>query len=145
MSTVSIQVRFTPEAAAIAKQLTENAVLRALDRSVQRIKLEAASVTPIRTGDLLKSLVVGTGLKTLYMTYTAPHAKIADEGARPHVITPKSKKVLHFFKGTGEEVFTKFVKHPGYPGWEFSKDMRELAKKILLEELTSELQAVSVP
>jgi hypothetical protein len=37
----------------------------------------------------------------------------ADLGTKPHTITPKRAKVLHFVTKAGSEVFTKRVNHPG--------------------------------
>lgn len=37
-----------------------------------------------------------------------------EEGTKPHIIRPVKAKFLHFFiEETGEEVFTKLVRHPG--------------------------------
>lgn len=43
---------------------------------------------------------------------TAPHAKYTDEGTVPHVIVPRSARVLRWDDGGGP-VFARRVNHPG--------------------------------
>lgn len=59
------------------------------------------------------------------------HSLFVHEPTRPHLITPRRAKALHFFHN-GQEVFAKSVNHPGYEGdpfmeraWEDSHDVLE--------------------
>jgi hypothetical protein len=44
---------------------------------------------------------------------TAPHAPYVVDGTRPHVIVPRTARVLHFQTAAGVDVFTRRVNHPG--------------------------------
>lgn len=45
----------------------------------------------------------------------APYAPFVHWGSRPHIIRPKSKKVLRW-AGPHGDIFARFVRHPGYDG-----------------------------
>lgn len=44
---------------------------------------------------------------------SVPHAPFVIDGTRPHVITPRTARMLHFTTGAGIEVFARRVNHPG--------------------------------
>jgi len=91
-----------------------------------------------RTG-VLRESIVAVGNKVFAYAKYAPFVEF---GTRPHVILPKRKKALRFFKD-GKEVIVKKVNHPGskpYPFFYADMERRkeEVAREFLrrfLEEL----------
>jgi hypothetical protein len=79
--------------------------------------------THTKTGALARSLFLKPeGDKAWVIGHDqqhAPHAVFVHWGTRPHVIKPKSKKVLRWAGGSGGGtgfIFARFVNHPGYRG-----------------------------
>jgi len=103
---------------------------------------QGKAFTP-RTGHLQGS--VGFRMKSENVAVVFAEAKYApfvEFGTRPHVILPKRKKALRFFKD-GKEVIVKKVNHPGskpYPFFyaDMERRKKEVAREFLrrfLEEL----------
>ena len=73
-----------------------------------------------RTTDLKKAAPVDSGYYRNNIGFDGKNRVIANAeysadleyGTKPHVIEPKTAKVLHF-KSDGQDVFTKRVNHPG--------------------------------
>lgn len=125
-SPVNIQIRPQKGAIPILKQLTEEAILRALDRTVARLAEEAegmGSRVPIRTGALRYGVVLAASPRTIIMNWSATdprsgydYAKVQDEG------------------------------RSNMPGKFYSEYYRGRAKTIIMEELYFELASIgSVP
>jgi phage gpG-like protein len=76
----------------------------------------AKGMVGVKTGALRKN-IVGRHLGNFtgqYVTIGAnlPYALMHHQGTKPHVITPKNGKILHFRAG-GRSVYTTMVFHPG--------------------------------
>lgn len=71
-----------------------------------------------RAGRLKKSIrsqrktSVGEGLLEIQFTAHVPYIEYVLDGTRPHTITPKAARALHW-QGTGGSMFAKRVQHPG--------------------------------
>ncbi len=121
-ASVNIQVRFSREAMALLPVLTEQAILRAIDRTVARLTTFATSSVspvPIDTGQLQQSVAIAGSPRTIIMHWSAldkgyDYAHVADVG-RPT---------------------------DAYIGRHYSDQMRAVAKEWLVEELQRELQAI---
>lgn len=62
-----------------------------------------------------------------------PAILIVENGAKPHIIVPKTKTgVLRFRTDTGDLVFTKRVNHPGFKGKFFMRRAAFETKRIRL-------------
>lgn len=90
-----------------------------------------------RTGMLVRSIfkkrdgddwLIGHDLQV------APHARWVIQGARPHLILPRRKKVLRWAAG-GEFVFAKRVRHPGYRGDDYLTAAAAQAPKLFKQNL----------
>ena len=121
-ASVNIQVRFTPEALAVVAQLTENAILRAIDRAVARLTefaTSGVSPVPVDSGDLKASVAIAGSLRTIIMHWSSfdkgyDYAHVADVG-RPNDM---------------------------YIATDYSGQMREVGKQFLMEELVRELNTI---
>jgi len=120
---VDVHVRFTKEAVGLLIGLTEQAIMRAIDRTVARLTAFAQgwlSPVPIDTGQLRASLAAAGSPRTIIMHWSAlspqgyDYAKVQDVG------------------------------RPGMAGKDYSGKMRQLAKEVLVEELQTELSAIGV-
>ena len=119
-ASVNIQVRFTPEALALLPRLTEQAILRAIDRTVARLTAFAQSTVspvPIDTGKLQQSIAVAGSPRTIIMHWSA---------------TDKGYDYAHVQDVGRGDMVGKF----------YSDQMRDIAKEFLIEELVFELQAI---
>jgi hypothetical protein len=73
----------------------------------------ARSIAPKRTGNYAGSIqVVQLGPMEFGLTADAEYAAIIEFGSAPHDIFPVTAKVLAF-EVNGEQVFAKYVHHPG--------------------------------
>lgn len=76
----------------------------------------ARGMVGVKTGALRKSITARHlgNFMGQYVTITAdkPYALMHHEGTKPHVITPKNGKFLHFRAGS-RSVYTTMVFHPG--------------------------------
>ena len=121
-ASVNIQVRFSPEAIALLPTLTEQAILRAIDRTVARLTAAAKSDTtqlPVLTGRLRDSVAVAGSPRTIIMHWSAiddgyDYAKVQDVG--------RTNMVGNFY----------------------SDHYRALAKRWLVEALRAEIAAIGV-
>jgi hypothetical protein len=62
-----------------------------------------------------------TGNVQLKAGSAVPYAAYIRDGTRPHMIVPRSAKVLHFRTDAGASVFTARVNHPGTRANAFAK------------------------
>jgi hypothetical protein len=97
---------------------SERSVLELAERIYDLARAQADKHT--KTGALIDSLGHGPkritgGWEIGHDRQRAPHAAFVHWGTRPHVIRPKTKKVLRWAHGNGF-VFARFVNHPGYKG-----------------------------
>jgi len=88
---------------------------------------------PVRTGALLAGITplqepMGDGV-TLSFYDGVPYIRYVIEGTEPHLIMPRSAKVLVFYADSGDLVFAHSVNHPGtapnpFPqrAWEAARD-----------------------
>jgi HK97 gp10 family phage protein len=83
-----------------------------LIRSANYLLTEMQVRAPVDTGALRKSLAVRVTGDRVIIGPDVPYASYVEFGTKPHVIKPKSKKVLAF-KVDGQQVFARVVHHPG--------------------------------
>jgi len=138
-----VEVRLRSVPAVFGKTRLRKALRVALKESASRYKemvldyIDEGKAFRRRTGVLRASIVAVENT----VVAVAPYAPFVELGTRPHVIFPKNKKALRFFKD-GKEIFAKKVRHPGskpYPFMfaEMEKRAREVGRhflKTLLEE-----------
>jgi len=90
-----------------------------IQEALKNPKLEREAVrvlkirAPFRTGRLRRSIRVIRKLGFIRQIGMLKYGWYLEKGVKPHMIFPKKAKALHFWTVTGEEVFTKRVKHPG--------------------------------
>ena len=70
----------------------------------------------LRRSLYLRSLPNRSGWEIGHDRQMAPHAVFVHWGTRPHVIRPKTKKLLRWATPFGKWVSNKAVNHPGYKG-----------------------------
>lgn len=97
-------------------------VIRDLERRMRRVQFESRKLVRVRTGRLLSSIHVETGISR-----RGPYADVVaggkgidyvgyeHDGTAPHVIRARRKKALRFVVD-GQVVFRKSVMHPGTTG-----------------------------
>ena len=90
----------------------------------RRILARAKLYAPVKTGYLRNSgteAVVNDGPHGVLgvVGFTADYAAAVHEGARPHVIKPKTAGGVLAFKVDGRLVYAKSVRHPGNKGRPF--------------------------
>lgn len=145
---LDIELEVPLEALESLEVLTQRAINSALYRATKRIRNEARSVIPRRTGKLQDSLKVGFGNDEITLILDAKntegqsYAKAVDEGAKPHTIAAKNADYLHFKTRSGDWVRTKSVSHPGYAGRSFMDQVKEIAIRIIKEEIAQALLAL---
>lgn len=91
------------------------------------MKTRYRTAAPYKSGDTFRAIdVIAFRSTPNQVAATAiaptPQAKYTDEGTRPHVIRPRSKKVLRFKVG-GRVVFARQVNHPGFKGTGWFSDL----------------------
>ena len=121
-SRVDIQMRFTREAIALLIQLTEQAVVNAIERVKARLRAFEQSVVspvPIKTGRLQRSFDIGSTPRSIVMSWTAVDPSSGYNYALVQDI------------GRGDMV-----------GKYYSSQMKDVAREFMVEELTRELEAV---
>lgn len=99
----------------VASRAQRAQVLAAVD-----MKTAYRRASPYEKGDTQRSVdvinfTIGPAQLTCTAVATTPQAKFTDEGTEPHVIRPRTKKVLRF-RYRGRIVFAKVVNHPGNRG-----------------------------
>lgn len=87
-----------------------------LDRVAEDWQFQLKELAPKHIGD---EITIQSGPDTRIIKMNHPHTRLMDEGSPPHTILPKNKKVLAFYKKSGEYVVTARVKHPGFKGKNF--------------------------
>lgn len=87
---------------------------KGLRDGIIRISNTAKEKCPYRTGTLRRSIRYSKGSEPLeYLCGTdVPYAEMVEYGTAPHIILPRFKKALKFKIGA-EDVFSKYVHHPG--------------------------------
>ena len=104
----------------LRERATKAASLKALDRTAIDAEdfIEAATARHAKTGTLERSIFkarTAGGWELGHDTQVAPHARFVHDGARPHVIVPRKRKVLRW-PGGAQFIFARRVNHPGYSG-----------------------------
>lgn len=95
-----------------AEKLAETVGARMAD-ACQEIVDDAKSNAPVKTGEYQAGIgMQQTGPTNFTIFASAPHSSFIEYGTAPHIITPKNVSALHF-ELDGEEVFAKYVLHPG--------------------------------
>lgn len=107
---------------------------------------EIVKITPRREGYLQESIkpvlvdVSNLGVTVLIGTplnYAVP----VEFGSKPHDITPKSGKALHFvFHGV--EIFAKRIHHPGMKGYFMFKDALDANKEQIRQSFNATLDRI---
>jgi hypothetical protein len=82
---------------------------------VQHASKMIKTVTPVRTGELKKSIKPKKIRAGVYGVEASEVFDYVDSGTKPHIIKPRVRKALRFIweKMGNIEVFFKKVKHPG--------------------------------
>lgn len=115
---ISIEVSGADEAADYFREASANlvqAVSVRLEQVCQEIAAYAREIAPKKTGRYADSITLEQeGPLRFAIRAGAPYAAIIEYGSMPHFILPRTGKVLRF-DVDGEEVFAKYVMHPGTP------------------------------
>jgi len=82
----------------------------ALSQSANVLQRNIRQEAPIKTGSLKRSIMTSVSYPTATVTEQEKYGRMVEEGTRPHIILPKSKKAL-FWKGAFSPY--KVVHHPG--------------------------------
>jgi hypothetical protein len=86
-----------------------------LEQVCQEVADYARMIAPRRTGQYAASISVEQeGPLRFVIRAGAPHSAIVEYGSMPHFIFPRTAQALRF-EVDGEEVFAKWVHHPGTP------------------------------
>ena len=89
------------------------AVSDSMERGGRTFVRVAQQRARVRTGFMRSSVFFKReGLVKIKVGAKAPHARFNEYGTRPHIIAPKTRRVLRFVKG-GRTVFARRVFHPG--------------------------------
>lgn len=84
--------------------------LAPVDSGAYRDSIELGETT--YDGNVIRTSVYTDATVSDFFGNTYNLGKLLEEGTRPHKIEPVRANVLHFKKG-GEDVFAKYVFHPG--------------------------------
>jgi len=98
---------------ALVELATKEGVRKGMDRVSRDLLMELRKESPKKTGRLSTSWRAYTSALGITIINPVKYTDIVDQGARPHIITPKSAKVLHFMNKEGIDVFRQRVFHPG--------------------------------
>ncbi len=120
MADIRLEVKNLKE---IQKKLTKDVMLQPFNEGVKKIVLalhrEVMPATPVDTGRLRDSitpkLAEENGISQGLVGTNVIYSPFVEYGTQPHIITPKTAKALHW-KVDGQDVFAKFVRHPGSQG-----------------------------
>lgn len=136
--TVSITVEF--DDGAIDRLLTDlnGPVGLFMKRVALIVEAEAKRLAPVRKGgpgtpggrlraSVTNEVVLSGGVPVARVGSNVDYLLPVHEGARPHIIVPKSKKALKFQK-SGKTIFTKRVRHPGNKPNPFLRDALQAVK-----------------
>jgi len=93
-----------------------------IEKAANIIKKHVCYYAPERTGALRRSIEVKvippSGAVVVVGVEYAPYV---EAGTRPHMIYPRKPGGVLRFTVSGEVVFAKYVRHPGFPGRFFIK------------------------
>ncbi len=109
----------------MAERVTAKLMMRGLERFGDIMKEEVADGAP---GGIKKTIRVIVGLRNVKVVTDHPGAAFVEFGTPPHVITPKTKKVLRWLDSAGVAIFAKKVNHPGTQPNPFMRRGIEVAK-----------------
>lgn len=116
------------------KDLSAGAQRRVLRRGLVKaanvVRQEARKRAPVRTGRLKRGVRTkvtvrrdGLAVAQIYPGRSARHGLFAERGTQPHVIRPRTAKVL----ADGRTVYGRTVQHPGQPARPWMKPAAEAA------------------
>lgn len=136
---MAVDTRIRLESSKLRDALTggQGALTRFLESYARRVVAEAVMRSPVKTGNLRRSIhaepVKATGPFTAEVSVEAAanYAMFVHEGSRPHLIRPKSKKALRF-EVDGREVFAKHANHPGTKPRPFLRNAMEAVARDML-------------
>ncbi len=97
---------------------------------------------PFRTGRMRESITSEVRGNVGVVRVEVPYAAIVNRGAPSHVILPRRRRALVFQKPSGEIVYTKRIRHPGFEGRRFIENAirkLHLRKMMRMREKVSEL------
>ncbi|MSN96772.1 HK97 gp10 family phage protein [Campylobacter sp. FMV-PI01] len=125
--------------------MIKDALKAFLFRVASGVRTRAKEIAPYKTGNLKKDIqVFDDGMDEFKIsvgnTTITPYAKFVHFGTRPHLITPKNKRVL----ASRAAIYGKLVRHPGtganpylsrafysyVGGGEFEQAKNDLAQKL---------------
>ncbi len=95
-----------------APEITDKELQKATKDAGKFILATEKSEVPVKTGQLRRSITLEYRPISVSIYPAVKYALPVHEGSRPHVIVPKTKKMLAFKIG-GKMVFAKRVNHPG--------------------------------
>jgi len=134
------------------EELLNKALERAMPAIAIRIQNELILTCPVNQGRLRSSIKVMPTSEGIVI-FMAEYGRYVIFGTNPHIIHPKSKKVLKFEKNRVERlsekrplknsdiVFTKEVKHPGTRPNPFVQNaIQNKLKEIIIEEMNKVLK-----
>lgn len=130
MSTFSIKINGLEEFSKSFSTLdaeTKKQLQQTMVHATTLVQEEAKRISPgrfrSRTGNLRRSIqrIVESAFRgIIFVDAGAKYGEYVEHGTRPHLILPKSKKMLAFKSG-GRLVFARKVNHPGSKPYPFMK------------------------
>jgi hypothetical protein len=103
--------------------------------TVREMKVRA----PVRTGRLRQSIRAIIRMRSVEVSPHVPYRVYVEKGVRPHAVLPKRPGgVLAFQTKEGETVFTRRIRHPGFPGRFFVRDTQMAVRprlRLLLQDI----------
>jgi len=87
-------------------------ILDTVEATATVAQMEMIMNAPVRTGAYRASIMKRVRGLDAQVGPTVPYWVYVEKGTRPHMIFPVNASVLHFTVG-GQDVFTRYVFHPG--------------------------------
>ena len=120
-----------------------NYLKNAMSNSVSKVRTDAQSTVPVRTGMLKKSIQQTVQDSPLIgkVIVGQPYGKYIEYGTKPHTIVPKNASVLAFPIG-GSMVFATSVNHPGTKAKPFMTPAIEKNRTYIMDQFNRAMQSV---
>ena len=104
-----------------------------LGRAILKVLRDIKMNCPVDNGRLRASIVMEERGDSFVIGTNVEYAKYVELGTAPHIIRPKNKKALYWYKAKHP---VKKVKHPGTKGRHFFLKGANNFERYLREELT---------
>ena len=123
----------------LRSQQYQNWMRRGPERTEESLRLFKERGPPIIIGEMRNQESIDSR-ETPYGFTVLPRASYAgfvDQGTKPHIIEPKTAKVLRWFGPWGNPIFARRVKHPGTTGIFFVRKTVDAVKDRIKDLLDS--------